>query len=794
MLVSWKWLGQWTDLSGVDPEAFAQRFTCTVAEIDAVHRWGFGLGEVLVADVVAVAPHPAADKLRLATVHLGDRTETVVCGAPDLAVGLRVPFVPPGVKLPSGIEVKDGEVRGVRSPGMLASEKDLGLSDDNDGLLHLTGVTAPAGTPLPAAITLEDVLYEVDNKSITHRPDLWGQYGVAREVAAMLGRPLQPLDTEVALGSGDPLPVLVDDPAACLRYVCARVQGVQVGPSPVDARLLLRRLGVRPISNAVDATNLVMLETGNPLHAFDARQIRGNQIRVRKAQPGEQMQTLDGQLRTLTPADLLICDGEGPVAVAGVMGGLDSEIKDDTSEVVLEAAAFESAGIRKTAMRLGMRTESSARFEKALDPALAEVAARRFLRCLVQWSPGAQVTSGLLDAGPFRSQPPQPVVIQTSTRYLRDRLGVSATEMPDAWIATCLEQLGFLVAVGAGDVQSLHVQVPSWRATKDIRQPEDLVEELGRHYGYGNIRSQAPLIPSRPPYLPPDKRLASHLRQVLSLGQGLTEVQLYAFDHESSRKRLGLDEGSLPRLEVKNEIAADHKYLRRSLIPNLLACIEGNLLRGDGVTPAAKGLVVAHYELGRVFLPVAAHAVGPDDDSGLPPLAHLPESDPRRAAWFALLGAEVREAIAQRLAQPLCLPRQPRRLGIAIGERLGGGAQGSKWSMPDKALSERLLAEVLDVVTAVVRDARRGEVQFAPQAPELPGTADGLAVVDPAASWLHPVRQRWLVGAGGAVLGVAGTLHANVRRHLDVPAEIAFAELDLDVLLTLPVVEPRAAR
>jgi phenylalanyl-tRNA synthetase beta chain len=493
-------------------------------------------------------------------------------------------------------------------------------------------------------------LYEVDNKSITHRPDLWGQYGMAREVAAMLGRPLQPLALDVAFGSGAPLQLQVQAPQACSRYVCARIQGVQIAPAPVDVRLLLRRLGVRPINNAVDATNLVMLETGNPLHAFDARQVRGDQIVVRKAVVGETLQTLDGQIRQLTSADLLICDGEGPVALAGIMGGQDSEIKDDTAEIVLEAAAFESAAIRKTSMRLGMRTDASARFEKALDPALASVAARRFLRCLLKWSPGAVVTSDLLDGGTFAGQPPQPTVVHTTVEYLRTRLGVSDTEMPTQWVQTCLERLGFAVAIDvAGNLQTT---VPTWRATKDIRRPEDLVEELGRHYGYGNIRSQAPLIPSRPPYLPAAKKLGNHLRQVLSLGQGLTEVQLYAFDHEGHRRRLGLSEGlfgstasTLPRSEVQNEIAVDHKFLRRSLLPNLLACVEGNLLRGDGVTPAAKGMQVAQYELGRVFLPVAAGYATEQDDSGLPAVAHLPHDHPQRQAWWQLLDEDVRDAV-----------------------------------------------------------------------------------------------------------------------------------------------------
>jgi phenylalanyl-tRNA synthetase beta chain len=763
-------MSQWVDTAGVDPLAFADRFTCTVAEIDHVVQVGRGLEQVVVADVVAVQPHPNADKLRLATVELGGRQETIVCGAPDLAVGQRVPFVPPGVTLPSGIEVKRGEIRGVPSHGMLASEADLGLSDDHGGLLQLTGCTAPAGTPLPEAVALTDVLYDVDNKAITHRPDLWGQYGMARELAAMLGKPLAPLDEQVTLGQGAPLPVLVDDDAPCQRYVCARVAGVAVAPSPVEVRLQLRRCGVRPISNVVDATNLVMLETGNPLHAFDARHLRGDRIQVRRARPGEVLQTLDGQDRVLTGTDCVIADGEGPVALAGVMGGAHSEIRPDTAEVVLEAAAFDAPAIRKTAMRFGMRTESSARFEKALDPALPPVVARRFLRLVLRWSPGARVVSGLLDVGPAAVAPPAPVAIHTTASYLRQRLGVDATELTDAWLDGCLAALAFVVQ-RHGD--ALTVQVPSFRATKDVRIAEDLVEELGRHYGYQRIRSEAPLVAARPPHTPPARLLERALRSALVQGAGLTEVLLYGFDDEAARGRLGLEDG--PRVGVRNPISHDLRSLRRSMGPNLIAAIERALGHGDGRQEVEKGLQVGLFELGRVFLPVPpGERAGVD--LGVPAVLGSIE----REAYLGRMDGELRAGTLSAEVHATPLPDQPACLGIALGERLGGGSEGAKVTTAPRATSQRLMGELLSALQVAGIAAGRGEwgLRWLPEA-ELRGQLPSQP------SWLHPARSA-LVTCGGVAVGWVTALHPHVRAKLTVAAEVVLAEVWLPAVLDLP--------
>ncbi len=771
MLVSWRWLSQFVDTQGVDPLQFAEKFTTTVAEIDDVVQWGFGLRDVLVADVLAMAPHPNADKLRLATVDLGGRTVQVVCGAPDLRVGMRVPFVPPGVTLPSGITVRDGEVRGVASPGMLASEKDLGLSDENAGLLALDGCTARAGTPLHLAIELEDVLYDVDNKAITHRPDLWGLYGVAREVAAMLDKPLRPFDLELKLGTAMPLAIQVDAPDACPRYTCARLTDVAVAPAPVNARLLLRRLGTRPISNLVDATNLVMLETGNPLHAFDARSLRGNAIVVRRAHAHETLTTLDGQLRQLQAHDCVICDAEGPIALAGIMGGADSEIRPDTTEVVLEAANFDAPTIRRTAMRLGMRSESSARFEKALDPVMAEVAARRFLKLCQAWQPQAQIVSQLADMGPFTAEAKPLSIIRTTGTYLRERLGVTVAELSDAWLDACLTQLEFAVA-RSGD--ALAVTIPSFRATKDIKIAEDLVEELGRHYGYDNIRSEAPKVAARPPHTPPLKLLERQVRNTL-VHAGLTEQVLYGFDDEDTRKRLLLSEpDGAPRVAVRNPISSQHTHMRRNVLPNLLAVAEKGLVQGDDGQPARKGLNIGIFEIGRVFVPEKS------DDRGLPPVL-VNGTEAEVAAYTAGMEGEMLRGVLDARAGTKPLPLQPIRLGIVFAERLGGGAEGSKLVFPAPEVTHRLLQQMIAALAHLMKWLGRDALTLQATGPQAsPGAPDGQP------SWRSKLGFD-VVTSTGETIGFVAALHPRVRIELDQPAQAVVAELDLRALERVPL-------
>lgn len=591
MKFSWNWLSDYVDLAGVDPGAVADRFTLTVAELEGVEETGCGLKDVLVGRVAAVEPHPDADKLVVVEMDLGDRRVRGVSGAPNLRVGLVTPLALPGCVLPGGVEVKSAEIRGVPSEVVVLSERETGLSDDHSGVIEL-----PADIPLGAAfvdvLPVEDVVFDVDNKSITHRPDLWGHHGVAREVAAMLRLPLKPLETEIPAGDGDPLQVTVDDAADCPRYMALCYSGVKVGPSPFWMGQRLRAVGMRPISNVVDVSNFVMLATGEPTHAFDRRQLNGDAIRVRRAGDGEPFRTLDGIDHKLTKNDLLIADAQRGVALAGVMGGENSEIADDTADVVLECATFHPGLVRKTSVRHGIRTESSARFEKSLDPNLPSRAVALFTRLLLELSPGSSVSSRVYDVAGYSLEP---VKVRLDPRYVASRLG---TPVPPEKTRAILESLEF--EVDAATDGAFEVTVPTFRATRDVSIPEDLVEEVGRVIGYDQVPPAPPSAPVSLVPRDPARALASRVRRILSFSCGLDEVLTYSFDSREVLERIGFEPPTPVRL--KNTLSSDMATLRTDLVPNLLAAVEKNANRfGDF------GL----YEVGRVF-----H--GEHTDEGIP--------------------------------------------------------------------------------------------------------------------------------------------------------------------------------
>ena len=585
MFISWNWLNRHVDLSGLDPREVGHLFTLHVAELDGIEPVGQHLADMRTVRIESVAPVEGSDKLTHVVVEDGDRSYSVVCGAPNArdAVGRVAVLAPAGSTLPDGKAIGRATIRGVDSEGMLASEKELGLGDEHAGI-WLLGEEVEPGRSLPEAVPVADWVWEVDNKSITHRPDLWGHYGIAREVALLTDRALRPLEPKVTFGSQDRLSARVDEPDLCPRYTCAYFTGVTIAPSPEWLRALLRATGVRPISNVVDLTNFVMMDAGNPLHAFDARFVANNEIIVRRAADGEIMRTLDGQDRPCTSETLLICDAERPVALAGVMGGENSEIRDDTAEVILESANFDPRNVRRTSARLGLRTESSARFEKALDPANAALAARCFAHLMVELIDGCRAVSPLID---IAAPTPPPTVIALDPAAVSTRLGV---HVPVERTRKVLTGLGFGVE-GAGQVMS--VTVPTWRATKDVAIEEDLIEEVGRIHGYQNIPPKAPRVAVQSPRLSAAKAQERAVRAHLSHGWGMHETMSYAFTWRPMLEKLGADLGG--RLEMANAISAELDLMRRSLVPNLLNFAERNARYfGDF------GL----YEIGRVFTPV----------------------------------------------------------------------------------------------------------------------------------------------------------------------------------------------
>lgn len=619
MLISLRWLARHVDLDGVDPDELGRRFTLNVAELDGIHRVGQGLDGIAVGAVQKCDPIPDTH-LSACVVDVGDgATRSIVCGAPNVAAGQKVAVALPGTTI-GDIEIAERPLRGVLSQGMICSERELGLSDEHAGIMVLDASLA-VGTPLISVVALDDVLFEIDNKSLTHRPDLWGHRGIAREVSAILGRPLLPLNLDVTYTSDRPLSLSVEAPTACPRYSAVTLTGVSIAPSPLWLRALLHRVGTRAINNVVDATNFVMLDLGNPLHAFDAREVGGDAIVVRHARDGETFTTLDGTERALRPTDLLIADAERGVALAGIMGGENSEIRDDTQSVVLESANFDAATIRRTAVRLGLRTESSARFEKSLDPALVSDASRAFCRLLADLCPSVRVTSAFMDVAAPVTTPP---TIRLRVDRVHRRLGVT---LGAERIADMLRRLSFGVEPPGDEV--LEVTVPSFRATKDIAIEADLIEEVGRSFGYDHIEPTPPSITLSEPHPNHQKLLERAARTYLTQACGLDEMLGYAFDFEPLLERI--DAVPASRLRLRNAISAELPALRTALGPNLLGVLEKNSRRDDKL-----GI----FELGRVFSPTDAADGLPDQPitlGGLIADAGLGD-DPDATLFFRLSG------------------------------------------------------------------------------------------------------------------------------------------------------------
>ncbi len=487
----------------------------------------------------------------------------VVCGAPNVRPGVLAPWAPPGTEI-EGKQISLAVIEGVESEGMLASAAELGINRDHSGILELPPESVP-GKPLDGL--LADWVIEIDNKSLTHRPDLWGHYGMAREVAAISRHSLRdPVNARVLPRAEPVVRVQIEDPSASPRYSALMLEGVKVEPSPLWLQARLENIGLNPINNIVDVTNYVLAELPQPMHAFDADKLRGGVIIVRHAREGEQLAALNGETYELTQADLVIADEEGPIAMAGVIGGAASAISETTTRIVLESANFEASGIRLSSSRHRLRTDASMRFEKALDPENTVRGLARALALLQEVSPGIRVVGGVSDEYTAGFQL-EPVMLPVS--FVNRKLGIEAGEQR---ITDILTALGFGVGVVAPGL--LTVTIPSWRATKDISIKDDIVEEIGRIIGYDEITPTPPLVASVPP---PQSPMRSYLRKVRTqlACQGFTEVYNYSFVNESEVKRFGFD--ILDHLAVQNPIASELTHLRLSLLPGIFENIVSNV-------------------------------------------------------------------------------------------------------------------------------------------------------------------------------------------------------------------------
>ena len=588
MRVSLKWLAEYVDIN-LSPEEIGHRLTMAGLETERIDRVGGDWDEELitVGCVLSVDPHPDADRLRLATVDYGgEEPLTVVCGAPNVAAGQKIAFARAGARLIDGrsgesAALKPAKIRGVESSGMVCSEKELGLSGEHEGILVLAA-DAPVGTPL--AQYLGDSILDLD--VTPNRPDWLSMVGVAREVAALTGAAVrEPEHTYEELDDPAPARVSVEiaDPDLCFRYVASVIEGVKLGPSPSWMQERLTAAGMRPINNVVDITNYVMLEAGQPLHAFDFSAVGGEKIIVRRANEGERLVTLDGEERELTTDMLVIADEKKPLALAGVMGGAGSEVTGETQTILLESATFQPPNIRRTASRLKSRTEASTRFEKGLSPELAMVASQRATKLLVELA-GGRALHGLVDNYPA---PVKEVRIDVTRRRLKQVLGV---DLPTSTVREALTSLGF--GCKWEPPEHYQVRVPYWRTDVDI--PDDIAEEVARIVGYDQIPTKN-LGGDVPPAIPqPLRDLRERLRDALAAA-GMQEIITYSLTTSEELDRV-LPEGQLNRLlKVVNPLSAEHEYLRPVLRGSVLKTLAANVRQRESE--------IALFEASRVYLP-----------------------------------------------------------------------------------------------------------------------------------------------------------------------------------------------
>ncbi len=699
MKFSYSWIREFVEGLDVPAQALERLITMKTAECEGIENSGALLAGAVAARVEAVEPIAGSHNVK-ATVEAGRYgRRTVVCGAPNCRAAIITVYVPLGMKTISGIA----------SDGMLASAAELDINRDHAGILELG-----QSQDLPAP----DSIIEIDNKSITHRPDLWGHYGMAREVAAIVDRRLRdPVNAALLPASGGPVQVEIEDVTLCPRYSALVFENVTVGPSPLWLQARLTAVGLNPINNIVDLTNFIMAELAQPMHAFDRAKLTGETIFVRSARSGERLIALNLEEYELASSNLVIADAAGPIALAGVIGGRDSAISDETTSIVLESANFQASGVRRTSSALKLRTDASMRFEKAQDPHNTVRALARAAELLPLLSPGIRISGGLADRHGQLHRPP-PVSLDPG--WLARKLGraVDGSE-----VRRILESLGF--GVRETEAKTFSVTVPSWRATKDIAVPEDLVEEVGRMIGYDSIAPAAPLVACAPSFDPPEREFLRRVRRTIA-AQGYTEVSNYSFISADDAHRFGF--APADHVRVVNPIAAGQELLRTSLLPGIHRNIVDN---------------ARHFDRFRLFeIGHEIHRNGdskPDERSHM--MAALYAKDDNQAGLLELKRA------AECLAPGLhVLPAQPHvwEHPARCAEIWWNGRAVGRISELHPSLIEAGRAAVLDIDLTLLQELTPPSVKYKPVR-RFPTSAFDLSIV-----------------AGAREL--AGTLELEIRR------------------------------
>lgn len=595
MYISLNWINDYVDLTGIDIDTLLDKFTLSCAEIEGYERKGNGFDGVLTGKILSIENHPNSKKLHLLKVDVKSKVLDIVCGAPNVFVGAVVPVAVDGARV-GGVTIHPAMVGGYQSFGMCCSAKELGITDDNSGLLILPDDTE-IGADLKKVLPVEDVVFEVDNKSLTNRPDMWGHYGIAREISALTGRPLKQLDLYNGEWGTEQVKVDVQSPN-CYRYTSATMQNITRRVSPLEMQIRLFYAGMRPINFIADITNYIMLEVGQPMHSFDNDIVK--RVGVQNLKNDEKFVTLDKEERVLAKDTMVITDGEKPVAIAGVMGGLDSEINPNTTNVLIESACFDGAKVRKTALSLGLRTEASARYEKMLDPELTMTALSRFVYIAQQYDKGAKVSSAVTDVYNFHYAPR---TITITKDYVDHFVGI---DIPVGKIRDILCSLQFDVTEKDG---VFTIGVPSFRNTKDINGKQDIVEEITRIYGYDNIEPMPTFQEISPRPLDKQISLEYEVKYALATRYNMHEVHSYVWYDSESNAKYNIKPESVVR--IVNAINKENDQIRNSMLPSMLKVVGDNKSTyGDfGVFEIGRiatdidkqNLVVEHKSLGMAF-------------------------------------------------------------------------------------------------------------------------------------------------------------------------------------------------
>jgi phenylalanyl-tRNA synthetase beta chain len=733
--VSYRWLRELVHCD-LPAEELADRLTMAGVAVEGIAEPVPGLDRIVAGKIVEMKRHPDSDHLQICRVDTGSGVVQVVSGAPNLFQGAVVPLARPGTELPGGQEVGVRQILGERSEGVLCSGAELGTEEwgfgDALGVLVMDPELRP-GTDVATALGLDDRVLEFELTA--NRGDCLAVLGIAREVRALTGGELVLPDasvTETGERAGDLIAVQVEEPELCRRYACRVVRGVKLAASPPWLCYRLRAAGIRPINNIVDVTNYVMLELGQPLHAFDYDRLQGRRIVVRRAAPDEELVSLDGTRRRLDGEMLIIADAREPVALAGVMGGLASEVSDHTRTVLLESACFDPVSVRRTARKLGMRTESEQRFEKGVNPDGAVRAVTRAAHLIAELGAG-EIAAGVVDQ---YVRPAAPLAVRLRTSRVNQVLGTSL-ERPE--IQEILGRLDLVSELCGQD--SLLVNIPPYRP--DILEEVDLIEEVARLYGYDRIPSTVPAgILAQDIQLP----VISRVREIAGdamLAAGLDEAITYSFIGESSLDRLNIAGDSPLRqvVPIRNPLREEQGILRPLLLPSLLEVLNTNYKRKQ----TSAGL----FELGVVFRP------SPGGGG-----AALRDDVPGVGAHAGAAGS---------------LPEERLHLGlVACGEVDRGWREASpeKDFFYAKGIAERLL-ELLGI----------GDVAWAPASTH---PIDGY----PGPS-MHPGRSARML-AGGVTAGLVGELHPEVLEKYEIPVRVVAAEIDLEALLPLVRLDPLA--